>query len=531
MKTCISRRRLIQSAPFSLAGVSMLSRIPSPANARRGFATQSDLAEDQTLRLVGSTLPVAIHPQFGHSDLRPMLENSFRPAFVRDAQGDLLPGVCTDWSVTDDGLTYTFTIDPRATFSDGSKVTAEDLKFSWEYLADPVNQGIYLGYLTRIAGYEAVISGSTTELAGLLAVDDQTLRVTLQQPYTPFIEFAALYISGVVKKENVLSGGETWADNPVCCGPYQVEAWDRDSGEISWESNPYWWGEKPIIPRVTYRYVQDPNTQSIMWENDEMDLFQPSDALVAQMLQGLYAQNLQRIPYGGVYFYRLQSHLSPMDDPDIRRAFLKATDIETIVQAVFQGRQEPAYGLLSPYNDAYSDRPPYFDPDGARQALAASRYGDAGSLPPIAIRLRRSKDLDNMVAAMRQSWQDVLGVTVTIEPFNDSLAPEEETAQLVPGSAGELVTDPAGSVLNTGTEVSDSEIEEILATADALPLTRQDERIALYQRAENIAMDRAYYIPNFWVQYYFAVKPWVRNFATNTDSSLYTLPEMYLAKH
>src|SRR5207245_797364 len=116
------------------------------------------------------------------------------------------PGICSDWKVSADGLTYTLTIDPRARFSDGSKVTAADLKFSWEYLCFPETKAWASAYVAGpIVGYQDVVDGKSRTMAGLAVKDEQTLEVTLARPYTPFVKAIALPYAGVVKKDQVVS--------------------------------------------------------------------------------------------------------------------------------------------------------------------------------------------------------------------------------------------------------------------------------------------------------------------------------------
>ena len=78
---------------------------------------------------------------------------------------------------------------------------------------------------------------------------------------------------------------------------------------------------------------------------------------------------------------------------------------------------------------------------------------------------------------------------------------------------------------------ANTDLDGILNKADSLPLAQEADRVKLYQQAEQMIMDQAYYIPITFAEYYHAVKPWVQGFASNTDNCFYTLPEAYIAKH
>ncbi|MGN6358827.1 MAG: ABC transporter substrate-binding protein [Thermomicrobiales bacterium] len=606
MKVRLSRRRFMTMVPLSVLGTAVLAACgasPTPTTAPASAATkpaaaattaasttsaaptaaptvaapptaapaqlaspvasatavpQANLASDQTVRLVSWALAKNIAPQLEGGPLRLMTENTFRPPFVLDKDGKLQPGVCTKWTVSDDGLKYTLTMDPNAKFSDGSKVTAADLKFSWEYLTDPTTKAGLATYVTLpIAGYAEMVAGKAKELTGLVVKDDATLEITLSKPYTPFIKAISTFIAGVVKKDNVLGTPNTtdatgatlitWDAKPVCCGPYQLKSWDKASGELNWEVNPYWWGPKPTIQKVNYRYVLDPNTQSIMYDNNEMDVLFPSDILQGQMKKGPHAKELVKIPYGGSYFYYFRLGRKPMEDVNIRRALLKATDMGTIVQAVFQGAQDPAYGIIPPNLEGYTNPKSYYDPDGAKKALAASTYQTADKVPPITIEVGTNlPEYVKVSEALQQMWKDTLGINITIHTYAPGTDPNTLTGNVFRASLGTIVNDPSAApsamglstaalmhsnLLKDYTGPVDTQLDDVLNKADSMPLSQEADRIKLYQQAEQMIMDQAFYIPIIWVGYYHAVKPWVQGFASNTDNCFYTLPEAYIAKH
>ncbi|MGN6562590.1 MAG: ABC transporter substrate-binding protein, partial [Thermomicrobiales bacterium] len=541
------------AAPPTAAPAQLASPVASPT-----AVAQANLAPDQSLRLVSWTLAKNIAPQLEGGPLRLMTENTFRPPFVLDKDGKLQPGVCTKWTVSDDGLKYTLTMDPNAKFSDGSKVTAADLKFSWEYLTDPNTKSGTASYVTAaIVGYADMAAGKATAMSGLVVKDDATLEITLSKPYTPFIKAISTFIAGVVKKDNVLATPNTkddkgttlvtWDAKPVCCGPYQLKSWDKASGEINWEVNPYWWGPKPTIQKVNYRYVLDPNTESIMYDNNEMDVLFPSDLLRGQLAKSSHAKELVKIPYGGTIFYYFPLGRKPMEDVNVRRALLKATDMGTIVQAVFQGSQQPAYGIVPPNIEGYANPKSYYDPDGAKKALAASTYQTADKLPPITIEVpTNTTEYVKTSEALQQMWKDTLGINITIHTYASGTDPSTLTGNLFRLSLGTIVNDPAAAasalglstnsfmktyVLKDYTGPVNTELDGILNKADSLPLTQEADRVKLYQQAEQMIMDQAYYIPITFAEYYHAVKPWVQGFASNTDNCFYTLPEAYIAKH
>jgi peptide/nickel transport system substrate-binding protein len=433
-------------------------------------------------------------------------------------------------------------MDPAATFSDGSPVTASDIKFSWEYMTWPETASWASSYLTGpIAGYADVVAGTTKELTGIVVVDDATLEITLTEPFTPFSKAMALNVGGVVKKENVMTGDD-WDSNPVCCGPYKLESWDKASGELNWVTNEHWWKTPPTIQKVNYRYVQDPSTQGIMYDNDEVDVVQPSDILAAQMKVGPSAAELLPIPQGGTVFFAFDTTRAPMEDVNVRRALLKASDMGTIIQAVFQGGANPAFGLTSPNLAGFADPGPYYDPEGAKAALAASTYGSADKLPQITIRVPTNvTEYVRVTEALQQMWKEILGIDQAISLRAQCEAADDGDSQAIRLSNGTLNNDPTVIVAGLGLSSSsfmvntvkakNDELDAILIDANTRPADEVEKRIELSQQAEQILMDQAYYIPIIWVEYYFATKPWVNGLKSNSVLSLYSMPEMTISAH
>jgi oligopeptide transport system substrate-binding protein len=260
------------------------------------------------------------------------------------------------------------------------------------------------------------------------------------------------------------------------------------------------------------------------------------------MLKGKHAARLFPIPYSGLYFFYFRVDRPPMEDPDVRRALLQATDMGKAVQAVFGDGQTAAYGIIPPTLEGYRNPRPYFSPTEARESLAASTYRTADRLPPISIAVGSNlPEYVRLSEHVQRLWQDVLGVRATVVPMGGAADARVQGAQVFRASLGTIIHDTSAAVSALGLSsanfmkqnvgAQNDALDALLSQADALPLSRQSERVALYQEAEKILLREAYYVPITWVQYYHAVKPWVRNYAANNDLSLYTLPRMYIARH
>src|SRR5262249_48031499 len=155
---------------------------------------------------------------------------------------------------------------PKAKWSDGSKLTAPDVKAGWEMSAAPVPDGVKLQKFSQfvatgmetIVGYKDVAAGKAKQMSGLTVTDPDTLTVQLTQADPIFPQRLALPVMGVMKADQ-------WAQDPFifqkpeCLfnGPYKTVAYDQQAQTYAFEPNPNWWGTKPSIPRVELKAKLD----------------------------------------------------------------------------------------------------------------------------------------------------------------------------------------------------------------------------------------------------------------------------------
>ena len=147
-----------------------------------------------------------------------------------------VPELASSWEVSDDGLTYTFHIDPNARWHDGEPVTAEDVAFTYHLVASPDIPASYYSRLTSIKGFEAFHAGEADTIAGLKVVDDLTIEFILSAPNAAFLSNLSKSISGTneILPKHLL--GDTlpadipnspfWS-NPVGAGPYRFAQYEE----------------------------------------------------------------------------------------------------------------------------------------------------------------------------------------------------------------------------------------------------------------------------------------------------------------
>jgi peptide/nickel transport system substrate-binding protein len=384
-----------------LIAVFMLSACGSPAatpeapvveeNATEPAATEPAAAE-KVLRIIHPAFDQDWSPMLGGGHVTRLYSLQWAAPMYYDAKGELQPQVFTEWTSNDDFTSWTFKIDPKAVFSDGSPITAEDVKGTWDLSAHPATQHARVDlFLGGVQGFEDVSTGGAQEMTGLVVKDPQTLEVNLSAPDPIFFQKVATNLIAPVKisqawgedNEEIL---EWWLpeNGVVTSGPYMPESMDLDLGEIVLVRNPNFFGPAPKIDKIIITSVEDSQTAITMLQNGEADLhtYIETPTLVADLgLPFVAGTEMSKAQH-----FWLNVNVEPTNDINVRKALIMAINGEDLIRASHpDGPDKLSTQILNAVLGA--DDPDYlpfpYDPEGAKAALAASSYGSAENLPKI----------------------------------------------------------------------------------------------------------------------------------------------------
>ncbi|MBM2577332.1 ABC transporter substrate-binding protein [Jannaschia sp. Os4] len=280
--------------------------------------------------------------------------------------GSIQPGLASDWEVSEDGLTWTFTLRDEVAFHDGTAFTADDVVFSLDRARaeDSVNAQKVL-----FEGIESVE-----------AVDGTTVRITLSQPNGNLPFNLAWGDAVIVAPESA----ETNATNPVGTGPFKFGQWVQGD-RVELVENPDYWGEAPALKSATFKFISDPNAAFAAMMAGDLDAFPgyPSPETLAQF----EADPRFEVVVGSTEGETILAMNNERLDPKLREAITRAVDRQAVVDGAMFGYGTPIGTHFAPHNPDYLDLTEQngFDPEAAASALAESGYdGEALSLmlPP-----------------------------------------------------------------------------------------------------------------------------------------------------
>jgi peptide/nickel transport system substrate-binding protein len=297
-----------------------------------------------------------------------------------DDKGNPVPRLAEKWTRSADGKTYTVTLRP-AKFHDGTPVTAEDVKFSYEFYLHPQFPVTAPGLL-QIEGAQDVKDGKAREARGIAVVDARTVRFTLTSRYAFFVD-QILGANNYIMPKHALAGADVakilehpYARRPIGAGPYRLVEW-RDRDSMTFEAFAEYWAGKPNLDRLVLRLIAEPATIMAELRAGNIDAGQilPDEF---ENFQREGRQQVLRMP-GDVSFWFSFNHTHPFfKDQRVRQAIYYAVDRDQMVRTLQKGyarvTNSPIHPSLWQYNPALAGYP--YDPARARALLS-----DAGFTP------------------------------------------------------------------------------------------------------------------------------------------------------
>lgn len=410
-----------------------------------------------------------------------VLENVFDTLVEPDENLEMVGALAEDWEVSDDQLTYTFTLRDDITWHDGSEFTAEDVVYSYRRIIDEE-----LGNAWRLAAIETVE-----------APDPQTVVITVAEPAPDLLanlgNFKGL---SIVQQANVESGEIT--TRPIGTGPFMLD--EYVSGDrVSLVSNPDWWGGAPNLGGVTFRFITEGTTAITALQNDEIqwtDSFEPQQVQLIRDNQDLV---LGDVPSNDYWYLALNQRNAPWDSVEARQAIAYAIDREQIIQAATQGTATPNQLAIPETSVWYVEYDTYStDPNRAQQLF------DAAGVSSATIRFLATTDYPETVttAQLLADQLSPYGITVDITTVDFATWLADQAAGnfdlLMMGWLGNI--DPSGFYFaqhhsegaNNAQGYSNPEVDRLLEQGQ----TEVDEerRKEIYGEAATIIADECSYI-------------------------------------
>lgn len=447
---------------------------------------------------------------------------------------DPLPGVAERWTVSPDGLTYTFYLRADAKWSDDRPLTTQDFLNSFRRILTPELGSDNADEMYPVVNAEQYHKGQLKDFAqvGFKAIDDRTLEVKLKHPASFLLKTMAsrswypVPFHVLEKFGTPTKPGNQWTrpGNIVGNGPFVLKEW-RPNQYVEVRRSPTYWNRASVkLEGVRFFPIESQVSEEAAFRAGQIHKTEAVPLNKIDVYRRDEPEKLHINPYSGVYYYVINITKPPFTDVRVRRALAMAIDRESIVKNVTRADQKPAYHFSIEGIDGYVSRArTKLDYDEARRLLTEAGFPGGKGVPPITLLYNTAENHRIIAEAVQQVWKRELGIDIRLENqewrvFLDSLS--QKNYQI--GRRG-LIMEPydpsqflkvfiSSSGFND-TGWTDPEYdrlyEQVMNTVD------RNQRNELMQKMEQILTDAMPVIPIYYYTNQYLLLPSVQGWSDN----------------
>ncbi|MFN3639075.1 MAG: ABC transporter substrate-binding protein [Chloroherpetonaceae bacterium] len=481
-----------------------------------------------------------------------------------------VPELASRWEISPDGLTYTFHLRTDVFFHDnpcfpdgkGKRMTARDVKFSLTNSLDARAQTLGAEFFTScVLGareyYDATIEAvrkkqepRVSEVSGFVVKDDSTFVIRLKEPYAPFLYHLATSFASITCEEAVKHYGKSLSRNPVGTGAFVFVKWEDDR-EVVLKRNPNYWGRDslgnplPYLDGISFKFLKDASAQLLAFQKGTFD---ESVGIPQEFVGKIFDANgkvqepftkyvLKSCPELRIDYIGMLHTDSLFKNTKLRQAFSWAIDRVKIAKYVLKNQVAMPTGIVAQGIAGYDNHDVMltdYDVSKAKQLLAEAGYPNGNGLPELTLHtfVGAKYAYNKEVAEAVQAMLGEIGVKVKIVQSEYSTHLQQAylgKLQFFIGSWGADYPEPEtflnlvyGGVVPKGNdEESYINLSRYQNPAfdklfrEALKISDEKERYALYKQAEKIALDDAAILVSYHRLSYRFEQPFVRNYPIN----------------
>ncbi len=317
-------------------------------------------AKDVTIAVASNF--TTLDPYDANDTLSQAVAKSFYQGLFGFDKAMKLENVLADsYQASPDGLIYTIKLKGGVKFQDGTPFNAEAVKANLDRASNPDN------HLKRYNLFKTI---ATTEV-----VDDSTVKITLKQPFSAFINTLASPAAAMISPAALKKYGKDIGFHPVGTGPYEFVTWNQTEFVKVKKFAGYWKTGYPKLDSITWRPVVDNNTRSAMLQTGEANFAFPIPFEQARLLEKNSKLDLVTSPSIMQRYISFNVTQKPFDNPKVREAINYAINRQALAKVAFAGYATPATGIVPPsiqYSQSYPA--PEYNPAKARELLKEAGY-------------------------------------------------------------------------------------------------------------------------------------------------------------
>lgn len=448
---------------------------------------------------------------------------------------DIVADLAKEWKVSDDGLTYTFTLRQDAKFWNGKAVTAQTFVDQFKRILNKSLNSPAVGFIDpAIMGADDFYTGKSKDLPGVIAQDDHTLVIKLTNPEPFFLKVLAMPFFSPVDVDYIKSiGGDKAFDHqPMGDGPFKFKSYENGKGMVMVKNTDYWNKDKPKLDEIDVNINHNQDASALSFEQGNTALMGdysqtiPAQSYVKWVTNPQYKDDIIKQPFLGVYYLGMNTQVKPFDSKQVRQAINMAIDKDTIVKLT-NGRGVPTNQIIPPgmqgHEDSLPDAVNYkFDSQKAKDLLAQAGYKNGFSVEML---VRNRQPLIGIAESI-QSNLKAIGVTVTLREVGESdYLSKAESGKEPMGIYGwfadfpdpydflDVLLNSNQAPVNNWADYKNPDVDKMLK--QAATMKEGPDRYQLYQQIQEKVLADAPWVPLYTPEGVYIHQPWVKGYYTS----------------
>lgn len=352
---------------------------PSETTAAADTTASDSATGDKILRVASEDPQVPLDMQLNtYSIIMKVTDNVTESLLTTNAEGKLEPTLLAEMpTLSEDKLTYSFTLKEGVTFHNGAPLTSADVKYSLERMVKKLKMA---SLLEKVEGYEAFFNEEAEELTGIVVVDDTHFEIHMAEVYTPFLSALSTPYCAIYPAEACEAAGDNWGMTELYgTGPFKLVNYQTGVG-VELAKNENYHGGEVKLDGIKYTFIDDANTGVLEYQKGNIDVVYLDSALYPTYANGELKEELYSFnPYGGYY---LSFNVNDIPEVKVREALTYAVDRKALCESVLFGTATPASNFLQTgLIGAVDDAPQFeYNPEKAKELLAEAGYADGYDL-------------------------------------------------------------------------------------------------------------------------------------------------------
>lgn len=439
-----------------------------------------------------------------------------------NAQGELVLAAAKAYSVSEDGLTYLFSL-RESYWSNGQRVTAHDFEHAWKKMLDPSVNTLYYHLFLPIKNAKSMKEGAKSpQEVGIKALDDETLLVELERPYPYFKELLAHWIySPLCSSMDITQPGWAFfgAESHASNGPFRLSQWRRKN-EIEAVKNEWYWNKQEVLPeRIHLKVIEDPSLAWTMFLKGELDwIGEPLSPIPFSVIRSSHPE-IKQHQTNAVQMMSFNTTKKLFSHKKARLAFSLGLDRQHLIKTCRFGHEKTCHSLIASQWSVLDQKPLAYSPEEAKQLFqeVLDELGMSSSHVSLKMRVYDTEFLVMIARHVASEWEKLFHISIELEilewyqfydEFSD-LSYDIVVTLWYSWMNYALYTFEAFLSKSNTTNFSKWEHKEFQETVHALMHTKDsdnEKRKTLSERAEKLLLEEMPVVPVFEYQSQYAHK-------------------------